>query len=172
MKRNGGDSIPLLIIEFNLQGGAMLRLVDMTKEEFEVIKGRMISDYAKDKVRAGHWSQTDAIDLSKETFEKILNSGIETEGHYFLNVYDKEQKVGFLWVNLIEEGLYLNNLLVYDEFKKSGYEKEVIQLLEERARELRAQKIFMHNFGYDENTVSLYQGLGYKVTDVYYKKNI
>ena len=28
------------------------------------------------------------------------------------------------------------------------------------------------HYGYDEKAVKLYQGLGYKVTDVYYKKNI
>lgn len=150
----------------------MLRLIEMTSEEFEVIKGKMISDYAKDKVKAGHWSQTDAIDLSKETFEEILNSGIDTEGHYFLNIYDSEQKVGFIWIKLSDGGLYLNNFSIYDEFKKTGYEKDIIQLLEERARELKAQKICMHNYGYDENIVNLYQSLGYKVTDVYYKKNI
>ena len=150
----------------------MLRLMDMTIEEFELIKGKMISDYAKDKVKVGQWSQTEAIDLSKETFDEILGSGMNTEGHYFLNVYDKEQKVGFIWIKLMDQEIYLNNFSIYDEFKKSGYEKEAIQLLEERATEMRAKNIVMHNYGYDEKAVKLYQGLGYKVTDVYYKKNI
>lgn len=70
----------------------MLKLVKMKQNEYDVIKGKLISDYAKEKVRVGHWQENEAIELSKETLEKILKDGVDTNNHYLMTAYKDEEK--------------------------------------------------------------------------------
>jgi hypothetical protein len=44
----------------------MLKLERMSESDFNMVKGKMIADYAKDKVKVGHWSEAEAVELSKE----------------------------------------------------------------------------------------------------------
>ncbi len=149
-----------------------MRLVKMTQEEFDVIKGRMIRDYAQDKIKVGHWQEADAIELAKETLDNILRDGVETEHHFLLDICKDIDKVGFVWFNLFNETIYVNNYLIYDEHKGKDYEIEMVGLLEEMADDLRARKVNLHSFGYNEAAIALYQKMGYDITDVYMSKKM
>lgn len=149
-----------------------MRLVKMTQEEFEVIKGRMIADYAKDKVRVGHWQEGDAIELAKETLDNILRDGVETEHHYLLDLCKDIDKVGFVWFNIFKEVAYVNNYLIYDDHKGKDYELKMVELLEDMAADLKVKKINLHSFGYNENAIAMYQKMGYDITDVYMSKKV
>lgn len=149
-----------------------MRLVKMTQEEFDVIKGRMIRDYAQDKIKVGHWQASDAIELAKETLDNILRDGVETEHHFLLDICKDIDKVGFVWFNLFNGTIYVNNYLIYDEHKGKDYELKMVELLEEMAGDLRARKVNLHSFGYNEAAIALYRKMGYDITDVYMSKKM
>ena len=87
----------------------MLKLERMSESDFNMVKGKMIADYAKDKVKVGHWSEREALELSKEALDKILNEGISTPDHYLLNAYEDEVKVGFVWMNKFNNEMFVTN---------------------------------------------------------------
>lgn len=63
-----------------------MKLINMTQSEFDLIKGKMIADYAKDKIKMGIWSEEDALELAKDTFNTILKKGVNTENQYLYNL--------------------------------------------------------------------------------------
>ncbi|WP_372712863.1 GNAT family N-acetyltransferase [Ilyobacter sp.] len=151
----------------------MLKLVKMKNEEYDVIKGKLISDYAKEKVRVGHWQEDEAIELSKETLEKILKDGVDTSNHHIMNAYeDEEKKVGFIWFNIFNKSVFVNALCIYDEFKGKDYEIKIVEALEEKSYDYAAKKINLHSFGYNEGAIAAYRKMGYEITDVYMNKKI
>ena len=149
-----------------------MRLVKMSQNEFDIIKGRMIRDYAKDKIKVGHWQEEDAIELAKETLDNILRDGVDTENHYLLDICRDVKKVGFVWFNVFKGTIYVNNYLIYDEHKGKDYELKMVELLEKKAEDLKVKKINLHSFGYNEEVIALYQKMGYDITDVYMSKKV
>jgi hypothetical protein len=54
----------------------------MTQPEFEIFLAHAIPDYAADNVRAGYWSESEALEKSREGCEKLLPKGLQTENHF------------------------------------------------------------------------------------------
>lgn len=150
----------------------MLKLERMSETDFNTVKGKMIADYAKDKVKVGHWSDRDALELSKEALDKILSDGIATPNHYLLNAYENEIKVGFVWMNRFNHEMFVNNTCIFEEFQEKEYELEFIELIEEKANELEVKKINIHSYGYNEKNIAVYKKMGYDITDIYLNKGI
>ena len=66
----------------------------MTQPEFEIFLARAIPDYAADNVRAGYWSASEALEKSREGYEKLLPKGLETENQYLYTLYDEDDAIG------------------------------------------------------------------------------
>ncbi len=149
-----------------------MKLIKMTQAEFDIIKGRMIKDYAEDKIRVGHWQEEDAIELAKETLDNILRDGVDTKDHYLLVVCEGTDKIGFVWFNSFKNTIYVNNYLIYDEHKGRDYELRMVELLDEKAKEIGSTQINLHSFGYHEEAIAMYRKMGYEITDVYMSKKV
>ncbi|MEI6857993.1 GNAT family N-acetyltransferase [Psychrilyobacter sp.] len=150
----------------------MLKLEKMSESDFNMVKGKMIADYAKDKVKVGHWSESDALELSKEALDEILSDGISTPNHYLLNAYKGEIKVGFVWMNSFNNEMFVNNTCIFEEFQGNEYELEFIKLIENKANELEIKKINIHSYGYNEKNIEVYKKMGYDITDIYLNKGV
>jgi len=150
----------------------MLRLEKMTVKDFDTIKGKMIKDYAKDKVRVGHWSEIEALELSKEALEKILKNGIETPNHYLLNVLEGKTTVGFIWMNEINNEIFVNVICIFEKYQEKEYESKFIAILEEKAVKLDIKKINIHSYGYNKKNIEVYKNMGYGITDIYLNKGL
>jgi len=150
----------------------MLKLERMSEADFNIVKGKMIADYAKDKVKVGHWSEREALEFSKEALEKILKDGISTPNHYLLNAYEDEVKVGFVWMNKFNGEMFVNNTCIFEEFQENEYELKFIELIEDKANELDTKKINIHSYGYNEKNIAVYKKMGYDITDIYLNKVI
>lgn len=53
-----------------LEETKLITLQAMTKEEFKQYSSYAIEDYAKEKVISGNWSEEEAIELSRKSFER------------------------------------------------------------------------------------------------------
>lgn len=150
-----------------------MKLIKMSQDEFDVIKGKMIADYAKDKIKMGIWGEEDALDLAKETFETILKKGIKTENNFLYNVIaDNGEEMAFLWIGKSKNEIFVYNISMYESFKALENKKELLNLIEETAVELKATKISYHTFGYQKSVIEVFENSGYRVTDVTLSKKI
>ncbi len=148
----------------------MSKLIPMTQAEYDVFLERTIPEYAEDKVRAGYWAESEALEKSRKEFSDLLPEGIQTKNHYLYTLYDNDQAVGLIWlcanVDRPTKNGFIFELYVDESQRGKGYGKEAMLLIEEKARDLGLKSIGLHVFGSNKIARNLYEGIGYEVTSV------
>ena len=118
----------------------MSKLIPMSQSEFESFLERLIPDYAADNVRAGYWSEDEAMEKSRQQIESLLSQGLQTRDHYLYTLYDGNVPVGMIWIRAELErpvkGGFIFDVEIKEEFRGKGYGKQIMLLIEEKAREL------------------------------------
>lgn len=146
----------------------MVILVPMTESEFEAYLEKAVPEYAADKARAGDWSEPEALERSRESYQHLLPQGIKTENNYLFRIRLEEsaEDIGMIWMKHEAHrphGFILDISL--DEAQRGkGYGKQALLALEEFAKELGIQTLALHVFAYNTAAMHLYKGLGYEVT--------
>jgi ribosomal protein S18 acetylase RimI-like enzyme len=148
----------------------------MTQTELEVFLERTIPEYAEDKVRAGHWAKSEALERSRKEFTDELPQGLQTQNNYLYTLYDGENAVGLIWMRAnvdrpTNDGFILE-LYVEENQRGKGYGKQIMLLIEEKARELGLKAIGLHVFGSNKIAQNLYKAVGYEVTSVNMSKTL
>ncbi len=148
----------------------MSKLLPMTQAEYDVFLERSIPDYAADKVRAGYWAESEALEKSRQEFLELLPQGIQTTNHYLYTLYDGDQAVGLIWlranVDRPTKNGFIFELYVDENQRGKGYGKQAMLLIEEKARELGLKSIGLHVFGSNKVARNLYESVGYETTSV------
>ena len=122
----------------------------MTQPEYETFLARAIPDYVADNVRAGYWSESEALEKSREGYEKLLPNGLRVENHYMYTLYDVDEAVGMIWIRAdlqspTKSG-FIFELYVDEKFRGKDYGKQAMLLIEEKARELGWTSLGLHVF--------------------------
>ncbi|MGC8547231.1 MAG: GNAT family N-acetyltransferase [Thermoplasmata archaeon] len=145
--------------------------------EFNAYMEKSIEEYAKEKVRSGNWKENEAMELSKNSFHKLLPDGKNTKGHAVMSIIDREngKNVGVLWVewkNREFDSSYIWDIVIYKEFRRMGYGYSAMKELEKMAKINRSSSIVLHVFGHNRPAIEMYQKLGFKTTNIIMKKEI
>lgn len=148
----------------------MSKLVPMTPSEFEAFLEQEIPDYAADNVRAGYWDESEALQKARESFERLLPQGLQSENHYLYSIYEGGEAVGVIWMRAeverpVKSG-FIYDLRVDEKFRGKGYGKQAMLLIENKARELGLKSIGLHVFGYNTVAKNLYESVGYETTSL------
>jgi ribosomal protein S18 acetylase RimI-like enzyme len=142
----------------------------MTPAEYEVFLERTIPEYASDKIRAGQWVESEALERSRKEFLADLPQGVQTRDNYLYTLFDGDTAVGLIWMRTYldrptKEG-FIFELYVEEKYRGKGYGKQAMFLIEEKARELGLKSIGLHVFGSNKIARNLYEAVGYEVTNV------
>lgn len=157
---------------------AMVKLVPMNEQEYRVFRSRSVRDFADDKIAAGTWKAEEAMALAEAAFRRYLPGDRETADAYLYTVQDEENgtPVGHLWFNVMEQEsvrfAFILDILMYEEYQGKGYGKATMTALEEEVRRLGLEQISLHVFGHNQRAFSLYQKMGYAVTDMQMSKKL
>jgi ribosomal protein S18 acetylase RimI-like enzyme len=148
----------------------------MTEAEYEVFLERTIPEYAADKVRAGQWVESEALERSRKEFLADLPQGVQTRDNYLYTLFDGDTAVGLIWMRAYldrptKEG-FIFELYVEEKYRGKGYGKQAMFLIEEKARELGLKSIGLHVFGSNKVARNLYEAVGYEVTNVNMSKTL
>lgn len=154
----------------------MSKLIPMTQPEYEAFLARVIPEYAADNVRAGYWSESEALEKSREANEKLLPNGLQTENHYLYTLYDADDAVGMTWIRAdlqspVKSG-FIFELYVDEKFRGKGYGKQAMLLIEEKARELGLKSLGLHVFAVNTVARNLYESIGYEVSSLNMTKKL
>jgi RimJ/RimL family protein N-acetyltransferase len=156
----------------------MLYLRPMDETEYQQFLDYAITNYAEEKVQAGNYAPADAIEYSTIEYQEQLPDGVKTKDNFLLMIVEKElgKPVGFVWLMIQQTGhlrsLTLVNILIYEAFRSRGYGTQTLQLVEEKALTLGLERITLHAFGHNRGAISLYERLGYKITNVHMAKDL
>ncbi|HAV78644.1 MAG TPA: GNAT family N-acetyltransferase [Anaerolineae bacterium] len=154
----------------------MRKLIPMTQPEFDAFLERIIPDYAADNVRAGYWSEDEALEKSRKQTGSLLPQGLQTKNHYLYTLYDGDEAVGMIWMRAeldrpVKSG-FIFDVEVKDEYRGKGYGKHAMLLIEEKARELGITRMGLHVFAYNDVAKNLYERIGYKMSSMNMLKDL
>lgn len=155
----------------------LVTLCPMSKDAYQLWLDHCTLDYAKDKMSALEIPEEEALDLSRQSFRTLLPNGLETVGHYLHAIVDAhEMQVGTLWF-AIQTQWGITSAFIYDleidpDQRRRGYAHAAIVSLENEVISLGASRIGLHVFGRNHGAKSLYDQLGYQVTDISMAKTI
>ena len=154
----------------------MSKLIPMTQPEYEAFLEHLIPDYAAENVRAGYWDESEALEKSRKETESLLPQGLQSKDHYLFTMYDGDQAVGRVWLkaNLdrpVKSG-FIFDVEIKEEFRGKGYGRQIMLLIEEKARELGLKSIGLHVFGYNTVAKKLYESVGYEVSSLNMSKKL
>jgi ribosomal protein S18 acetylase RimI-like enzyme len=156
----------------------IVKLEKMTKSDFDHYISIAINAYATEKVKAGTWTEDEAYKLSKESFEKLLSNGIDTEREYLYSIFDNDKniKVGYLWLefseSLIGKTAFIFDFLIFEEFRGKGYGTQSMTALEDEVKKHKISKVSLHVFAHNKRAIGLYEKVGFKSTDISMSKYI
>jgi len=148
----------------------MPKLVPMTQTEYEAFFARLVPEYAADNVKAGYWDESEALEKSRKQTESLLPDGLKTKDNYLYTLYDENNAVGIIWmkaeVDRPKKSGFIFDVKIEEEFRGKGYGKQIMLLIEDKARELGLASIGLHVFGENRVARNLYEGIGYEVSSL------
>lgn len=156
----------------------MVELIPMTENEYQIYMEQSIREYAQEHVRAGQWSEEEALHQAEQELHKTLPQGLHSPDHYLYMIVDEqlEKRVGVLWFALRAQAskpqVFVYDVMIFEQFRRHGYATQAFQLLEERAQFLNATSICLHVFGHNFAAREMYEKLGYVTTNILMLKRL
>ena len=155
----------------------MVKLVPMDEEAYSRYLGWSIKNYADEKVKAGNWPLEGSLERSREEFNKLLKNGLRTENNYLYTAMDGDRDVGILWIAImkhdgVNDTIWIYDIVVNENMRGKGYGYQIMNALEEKAKELNQSSILLHVFGHNTPAIELYKKCGYGITNMVMQKNL
>jgi GNAT superfamily N-acetyltransferase len=156
----------------------MLELVPMNELEFEMYLAYSIQEYAQDQAQEGRVGEDEARAEAEQQYQQLLPQGLQTPAHSLYMLVDKQRakSVGVLWFDQREQEnekqIFVNDLVIFEEFRRRGYAKQAMQYLEKQAAGLGATSIGLRVFGQNEAARVLYEKLKYTIFNMNMSKNL
>ncbi|KGX84405.1 GNAT family N-acetyltransferase [Pontibacillus marinus] len=152
-------------------------LKPMTQEQFERYYEKSIEEYAAEHVKAGNWSEEEALPNARKQFQQLLPDGLETENQVLFTIVNEEDKsIGILWLNITEKQdekhSFIYDIKLDEEQQGKGYGKASMNVLEDYVKEQGISQIGLHVFAHNKRAVALYEKVGFEMTDHVMKKRI
>ncbi|MBS0445997.1 MAG: GNAT family N-acetyltransferase [Proteobacteria bacterium] len=141
----------------------------MTEAEFDAFVACSVPEYAAGKVRAGNWSEDEAPQRADDEFRNFLPQGLATPGHHLYTVRDGTREVGTLWLGEIpgrQRAAFVYDIRIDTAARGRGYGEATMRAAEAEARRLGLTEIKLHVFADNHAARTLYEKLGYIVTNL------
>lgn len=149
-----------------------MKLINLSEKDFSEYLENAIVNFAEDKIKAGNFSPEKALEKSRKGYDELLSDGVNTKDHHLFLIFDevKNEKIGIIWIKLNSENdirdVWLFDFLIFEKYRRQGFGKRSIELLEEKTRELGFDKISLHVFGHNTAAISLYRKMGFQTTNI------
>lgn len=148
----------------------MVRLTPMTEETFRDYLAVSVGEYAAEKVRAGNWVESEALERSAQSYAELLPDGVATPDNYLYTILAGETPVGELWFAVRQDGghraAFIYDFAINEAHRRQGYAAQALTALEPIVRDLGLDRISLHVFGHNQPAISLYQKVGYLATNI------
>lgn len=160
------------------RAGAETELVPMDAPAFRAFVEQTAVEYAADKVASGQWRASDAEAMARRELDELLPQGLATPGHRLFTLCDAESgdAVGTLWIAEQVRGgrtiAYVYDIAVAPAHRRRGHAARAFEALEAMVRELGWEGIALHVFGHNDGARALYEGLGFRPTNIHLFKEV
>lgn len=132
----------------------------MSESGFEECRRYVAEDYARGKVGAGQWPESDALRRAEAEIASLLPEGVASKGHCLYEIEDGAATVGKIWFHVREdEGgprAWIFDFVILEEFRGKGFGSRALSAAEMKAKELVAEEMGLHVFSHNEAAARLY----------------
>lgn len=152
----------------------VLTLVPMTQTDYEEFYFLTTKLYATSRVESGNWKIEDAQEKSEREHKMLLPNGLDTPGHFLFKIHDLDKYIGTVWLcyKSLDCTVFIYDLYFREECRQQGYGRNVLDLIESKAKELGAAKLALHVFGFNKIAIHLYESCGFEPTNISMQKKI
>jgi len=150
----------------------VIDLRPMTSEEYAVYLERSVAEYAEDKVKAGNWIESEALERSRKEFANFLPDGKDTDGMFLCSIVESGsgQPVGIIWYGGIGDSSrpiwFIYDFSILEDHRRHGYAMQALKKLESLAAEQGIESIGLHVFGHNTAARTLYERAGFEITNI------
>lgn len=146
-------------------GDFSIRFREISDDEFKEFIEKSVLDYSQDLIKSDLSSKENAFEDAKKQFDELLPEGKYTINNYIYTVVSSENEgVGIIWYRKNSESeAFICEFLIFEKFRKKGYGKQTLLLLDNDVKEKGFDKILLHVFRFNKTAFSLYDSLGYKI---------
>lgn len=118
-----------------------------------------------------HFSSKDAYKKIGGFIEHLKNQTAISYG-----VFENEELCGFIWAFphqfREEKRLYVNEIRVKEEYRKKGFGSQLINMVEDKAKELGISAVYLHAEADNPEAVKFYETNGYGRERIQLRKNL
>ncbi len=144
----------------------MFEICKMTDAEFEEFVAISIEDHIRSQIRAGNWTEENAPGNMEQLLHQMLPDGMATPDHYFYSLrLDDDKNVGGLWFMVqsdhVGHFIFVVDIQVSKAFRRRGYGTQAFRFLEDKARNMGIDRIYLNVFEHNVTARWMYEKLGY-----------
>lgn len=149
----------------------------MQEPEFTTYLKRAINDYAQDKVDAGNWQPSEALEKSRQGYQSLLPEGVSSKDNYLFRIENEQGTyLGMIWFKADFEGpkptAFIYDFVIEEAYRRKGYGKQALLALEEKVKALEIDTLALHVFGHNKGARKLYEQVGYEITNINMAKKL
>ena len=149
----------------------------MTPGEFEVLRSRLVGEYAAEHVRAGNWTEDEAEARAAEQTDELLPRGVDTPGMLLLMAETADGKqIGHVWVGLERRpgfpGAWIYSIEIAPDQRGKGYGRALLLAAEQETALRGVKAIGLNVFGPNTVARTLYESAGYQVASLQMHKEL
>ena len=149
----------------------MFRLEPMDEATYVAWQEVTTREYAAEKVKAGNYPESGALELAEAEFARLLPNGRLTPGHEIRSMFnDADEKVGYAWFTIEDRDVgrvvFIYDIAVDAVHRRKGYARLALAEIDTFARENGCLGVMLHVFGDNEAARRLYRSAGYLETNV------
>lgn len=107
------------------------------------------------------------VDYMVDKFQSYpaIKSQIENDGYEYYQIYSGHTLAGYTGVHQEEDALFLSKLYIKKDFRGQHLATNTLNFLIDLCRERGLKKIWLTCNKHNDNTLAVYQHLGFRITD-------
>ena len=155
----------------------MITLEPMDEPAYERWLATSIPEFAQEKVEAGTWLESEALERSARSYREHLPSGLATPGQEIRSmINDTGVLVGYAWWGPVDRPIgrvaFIYDIAVLPEHRRKGYARAALAEIENWARANGLVGVQLHVHGPNTGARKLYRSVGFVETDVTMLKRV
>lgn len=141
-----------------------MRLRPMSQREFDEYRSAAIPALAQAEEEAYGLPAGAALARSEAAFERLVPGGQLTGSPQLWIIEGETEPVGVIWWGIRDAGseAYIYDLLIWPAFRRRGYARAALRLLEEHLRGEGIGVVALNVFSRNSAAEALYRSLGFQ----------
>ena len=145
-----------------------VRLRPMTDGQFEEYRAEAVEGYAHERTEAGEPADV-ALANARESYGRLLPDGLASRGQSLWTAYDGDLPVGLLWVAAHRPHAFVYDVQVFPDQRRRGYGRAIMHAAADHTRDTGGTGLGLNVFAPNTAARALYDELGYRPVQDFYR---